>query len=271
MTKSITILLVLISQAICANAFYKDSIFRTTIRSTILNQERELIVHFPSGYDPLKKHPVLFVLDGSSQDQHISDKFDSLHIAGKVPQVIIIGIPNMTRDNRVFQLVPPFMLTDPEKPESPPGTADIFLEFMEKELVPYVEKNFNTSKIRLFAGNSRGGLLVMYSLIRKPDLFSGRFCFSTPMWRQNNLLVSKVDSFVMANKKIKSFLFVSVGEAETDDMKGGNWAMEKTLKEKAPSGLGWKFYYTPGAVHQNNAQLSAAIGIKEWGEYVRRK
>ena len=179
MTKPTTILLVLISQAIFANAFYKDSVFKTTIRSAILNQERELIVHFPGGYDPSKKYPVLFVLDGSSQDQHISDKFDSLHIAAKTPQVIIIGIPNMTRDNRVFQLVPPFMLTAPEKPESPPGTADIFLEFMEKELVPYAEKNFNTSKVRLFAGNSRGGLLVMYSLIRKPDLFSGRFCFST--------------------------------------------------------------------------------------------
>lgn len=271
MTKPITILLVLVSQAIFANAFYKDSIFKTTIRSTILNQERELIVHFPRDYDPSKEYPVLFVLDGSSQDQHISDKFDSLHISAKVPQVIIIGIPNMTRDNRVFQLVPPFMLTDPEKPESPTGTADVFLEFMEKELIPYVEKIFNTSKVRLFAGNSRGGLLVMYSLIRKPDLFTGRFCFSTPVWRQNNLLVSKVDSFLMANKKIKSFLYLSVGEAETDNMKGGNVVMEKTLKEKAPLGLAWKLYYTPGAVHQNNAQLSAAIGIREWGEYIKRK
>lgn len=271
MTKSTSILLLLILQSIFASAFYKDSIVKTTIRSAILNQERELIVHFPAGYNPSKKYPVLFVLDGSSQDQHISDKFDSLHIAEKVPQVIIIGIPNMTRDNRVFQLVPPFMTTDPEKPESPPGTADIFLEFIEKELVPYVEKNFNTSAVRLFAGNSRGGLLVMYSLIRKPDLFNARFCFSTPVWRQNNLLVSKVDSFLTANKRVKSFLYISVGEAETDDMKGGNMVMEKTLKAKAPSGLKWKLYYTPGAVHQNNAQLSAAIGIKEWGEYMKPK
>src|SRR5687768_9016700 len=96
-----------ISHSFLANAFYTDSVFKTTIQSKILTQERELIVHFPRSYDPKKKYPVMFVLDGSSQDQHIADSFDSLYVAAQVAQVIIIGIPNMSRDNRIFQLVPP--------------------------------------------------------------------------------------------------------------------------------------------------------------------
>lgn len=264
-----TLILFIISHSFLANAFYADSIFKTTIRSKILNQERELIIHFPRGYEPAKKYPVMYVLDGSSQDQHIADSFDSLHIAAKVPQVIIIGIPNMTRDNRIFQLVPPFMRTDPEKPESPVGTADTFLLFMESELIPYVEKTFNTSNVRLFAGNSRGGLLVMYSLIHKPGLFSARFCFSTPVWRQDNLLVSKLEDFLATNRSMKTFLYLSVGANETEDMRSGYAAMERTLKEKAPTGFAWHLTHTPNAVHQDNSKLSAPNGIGKWGEYMK--
>jgi predicted alpha/beta superfamily hydrolase len=139
---------------------------------------------------------------------------------------------------------------------------------MESELIPFVEKTFNTSNVRLFAGNSRGGLLVMYSLIQKPGLFSGRFCFSTPVWRQNNLLVSKLADFLATNRGIKTFLYMSVGANETDDMKGGYAAMDKTLKEKAPAGIAWHMVHTPSAVHQDNAKLSAPLGIRKWGEYM---
>ena len=75
------------------------------------------------------------------------------------------------------------------------GTADRFLEFMETKLVPFMAARYGASDTRLFAGNSRGGLLVMYSLIQKPDLSAGRICFSTPFWRENNLLVERVSAF----------------------------------------------------------------------------
>lgn len=153
-----------------------DSVVQLTYQSRILGQERELIIHLPSGYDPTKRYPVMYVLDGSSQDQPLADKFDSLFRQGLVPQTIVVGIPNMSGSNRTLQLVPPFMLTDQANPGSPKGTADRFLEFMETELVPFIASHFGASDTRLFAGNSRGGLLVMYSLIQKPDLFAGRFC-----------------------------------------------------------------------------------------------
>jgi predicted alpha/beta superfamily hydrolase len=41
------------------------------------------------------------------------------------------------------------------------GTADRFLEFMETKLVPFMAARYGASDTRLFAGNSRGGLLVM--------------------------------------------------------------------------------------------------------------
>ena len=160
--------------------FPPASVINVQIHSPLLGQDRDLIIHLPRGHGPSKQYPVIYVLDGSSQDQHIADTFDSLSALGLVPQTIVVGIPNISGANRILQLVPPFMLTDPAKPESPPGTGDTFLSFMEEELIPFMAEKYGASGLRSFAGNSRGGLLVLYSLIYKPDLFAARFCFSTP-------------------------------------------------------------------------------------------
>ena len=163
------------------------------------------------------------------------------------------------------------MLTDPDKPESPPGTANGFLDFMEQELIPFITEKYGASGLRLFAGNSRGGLLVMYSLIHKPDLFSGRFCFSTPLWRQNNLLVTKVSEFIASKKQINSFLYVSAGSNETENIKGGLDTLTLVLKQKAPTGFVWYTNFTPGADHQSNAKVSATDGILQWGSFVAKQ
>src|SRR6185436_1720958 len=100
-------------------------------------------------------------------------------------------------------------------------------------------EKYGASGLRCFAGNSRGGLLVMYSLIYKPDLFTGRFCFSTPLWRQNNLLVSKTSEFLVSKKGMNSFLYASAGANETENIKNGLDTLAQVLKQKAPAGLVW--------------------------------
>ena len=239
-------------------------------RSNILGQDRELIVHLPKGHDRSKQYPVLYVLDGSSQDQPLASTLDRLSAQGLVQQTIVVGIPNMSGTNRTFQLVPPFMRTDPANPDSPKGTGDQFLEFMEKELVPFIAREYGASATRLFAGNSRGGLLVMYSLVAKPDLFAGRFCFSTPLWRENNLLVERVSASLVARTTMKSFLYVSVGENETDDIKHGNDALAAVLDKQAPAGLVWYVERTPGVDHSLNAQTSGVSALTKWGAFAKR-
>ena len=241
----------------------------TTFQSSVLGQERELIIHLPTAYDSTKRYPVLYVLDGSSQDQPLADKLDSLSGQGLVPPTIVVGIPNMNGTNRTLQLVPPFMRTDPDKPDSPMGTADQFLEFMESELIPLIASRYGASDTRLFAGNSRGGLLVMYSLIRKPELFAGRFCFSAPFWREDNLLVKQVSAFLATTPSLKSFLYLSAGENETANIQGGLDAMALVLQSHAPSGLVWYAERTPGVDHQRNAAVSGWSALTKWGAYVR--
>lgn len=273
---SFTILLtalisIILFSYLTGNPTYSKSVIQTKLYSKILDEEREIIIHLPRDYDKNKKYMVMYVLDGSSQDKHIANKFDILATTGYVENAIIVGIPNVSGKGRQRDYTPPYMKMDIDEKDSPLGEGDNFLTFMEKELFPFIEKNYSVSENRTIAGNSRGGLLVMYSLFFKPDLFQGRFCFSPAIWRDDNLIVKKASEFLTKQDSLNSFLYISMGDQENNKMKKGFNEMTKTLKEKAVKQFVWHSEYTKNANHQNNAEISASVGIRKWTEYLKSK
>ena len=247
-----------------------DSVIETNLHSTIMNEDRRAIIHLPRNYskDTSRTYPVMYVLDGTSQDQHTADKIAVLSDAGLIPSAIVVGLPN-TRGNRERDQTPPYMRRDVNDANSPFGAADKFLAFIEKELIPVVEKNYRTSGYRTVSGNSRGGLFVLYSLMEKPDLFQARFCYSTPVWRFDNLMVNKMSDFLRSSSGSNSFLYLSVGDKETEQMIGGFNKLVETLKKNRKGRFRWVADYTPFAVHQDNARISTSKGLVEWGKYLK--
>jgi predicted alpha/beta superfamily hydrolase len=246
------------------------NIIQTIVHSTIMDEDRRAIIHLPRNYskDTAQKYPVMYVLDGTSQDDHTADKLTVLSDAGLAPATIVVGLPN-TRGNRERDQTPPFMRRNVDDEKSPYGAGDKFLSFIEKELIPFVDGNYRTSGYRTLSGNSRGGLFVLYSLLEKPDLFQARFCYSTPVWRFENLMVNKISQFLLASPRLKGFLYVSVGDKETDQMTGGFTKLVTVLKKNRKKQFRWTADFTPYAIHQDNALISTSKGLAEWGKYLR--
>jgi predicted alpha/beta superfamily hydrolase len=246
------------------------NIVKTNIHSTILGEDRSVIIHLPRNYskDTAQKHPVMYVLDGTSQDDHTADKITVLSDAGLVPAAIVVGLPN-TRGNRERDQTPPFMRRNVDDEKSPYGAGDKFLSFIEKELIPFIDSTYRTSGYRTLSGNSRGGLFVLYSLLEKPALFQARFCYSTPVWRFENLMVNKMSEFLLASSSLKGFLYLSVGDKETDKMIGGVTRLVDILKKNRKKQFRWVADYTSYAVHQDNALISTSKGLAEWGKYLK--
>lgn len=264
-----SVISILLFSYLTGDPTYPESVVQTTIHSKILNEKREVIIHLPINYDRKKKYPVIYVLDGSSQDKHLANKFDILSSAGYVPETIVVGIPNTSGKGRQRDYTPPYMKMDIDEKDSLLGEGDRFLSFMEKELFPFMEQNYSASKIRSLVGNSRGGLLVMYSLLYKPDVFKGRFCFSPAFWRDDNLIIKKLSVFLSKNENLNSFLYLSMGERENEKMKNAFMEMTKTLSKNENDQLIWYSELTKNADHQNNAEISASVGIGKWAEYLK--
>ena len=249
---------------------YEPKTIETSIHSTILGEDRRLIIHLPRNYgrDATQKYPVMYVLDGTSQDQHTTDKLTVLADAGLAPAAIVVGIPN-TRGNRERDQTPPFMRRDVNDPQSAFGAGDKFFSFIEKELIPYIDSKHQSSGYRTLTGNSRGGLFVWYVLMEKPNLFQAWFCYSAPVWRFENLMVNRVAEFLRRGSAINGFLYLSVGDKETEQMTGGFSKMLEALRNNRKKTFRWAADYTPFAVHQDNALISTSKGLAEWGKFLR--
>ena len=240
----------------------------SAIHSDILSEERSVIIHLPASYGSAvqKRYPVMYVLDGTSQDGPTADALAALSASGEAPEAIVVGIPN-TRGNRPRDQTPPFMRQDPDVAESKMGGGDQFLLFVEKELIPFIDKQYRTSTYRMISGNSRGGLLAFYSLLQKPDLFQARFCYSSPFHREDNLIVNRTKEYLARNDSVRSFLYMTVGSDETPRMKAGYESMKSLLQQQTYS-LVWFIEYTPSAVHSNNASLSIPGALKKWANHM---
>jgi predicted alpha/beta superfamily hydrolase len=246
-----------------------EGVVTVSLPSEILKETREVVITRPRNYSPQKEYPVLYVLDGSSA--HVRDAALALEVLaanGYAPETIVVGIPNPSMEARQRDLTPPYMLTDNDDTTSALGGGDMFLEFMQQELIPWVDSHYSTSACRLISGSSRGGLLELHSLITKPDLFHARFCYSTPFWRQDEVVLKKFDEYIAETDSLNTFLFFSAGEQETDNIRHGCNSLVERLKRNSPSGMEWNYQVTLNADHQSNSQHSVGRALGLWGKYV---
>ncbi len=231
--------------------------------SKILNEEREVIVHLPEGYDHNveQRYPVIYVLDGSSQDIHTANSAALMARIKVMPEVIVVGLPNTSGANRERDYTPPFMRNDIDEPNSPMGGGEAFLAFLKNEAIPLIEKTYRTAPYRMLVGHSRGGLFVAYSLVADSGLFHARFAHSPALWRDDALMVSKLTDFLVSTPNLHTFFYMSMGDQENDKMMAAYKNSIASLKMHSPEGLLWHADFTVGANHYSNPELATPVGL----------
>ena len=85
------------------------------------------------------------------------------------------------------------------------GGADQFLDFIETEVITYVEKNYRTANYRTLAGHSLGGLAVTQSFIRSPGKFNAYFFFSGSYTRNNGEHLKRFEQSLKQQKDSSAF------------------------------------------------------------------
>lgn len=193
-----------------------------SIYSEILGEEREIWVHVPrsarESTNPNKKYPVLYLLDGNTHFHSTTALVQHLARNKKIPEMIIVGIPNT---NRTLDLTPTPMSISRDGDVLPPGInggGENFTQFLQKELIPYVEKKYAATRYRTLIGHSFGGLLTVNTLINHPDIFDSYIAIDPSLWWDNRaLLKSSITVLEQKNFERKS-LFLAVANTMRDGM-----------------------------------------------------
>ncbi|KFF11551.1 esterase [Chryseobacterium soli] len=183
-----------------------------TLKSAILKEERTLNIYLPLGFDKAKSYPVIYLLDGSMNEDfiHVSGLVQFFNQMYAMPETIVVGIANVDR-KRDFTYHTD--LKDLQKDYPTTGHSDRFISFLEKELKPYVESHYKTTDTYIF-GQSLGGLLATEILLKKPEMFNNYFIISPSLWWDDQSLIKQAKQLLSKSPDMKKFVYVSVGKGE---------------------------------------------------------
>ncbi|HEX6575249.1 MAG TPA: alpha/beta hydrolase-fold protein [Gemmatimonadaceae bacterium] len=135
--------------------------------SRSLKQTRPVFVGLPRSFAKTQRaYPVLIVLDGEAQFPLAVSVASQLAALGHMPETIVIGIPNLDQyDGRVHDMTPPGLsVSGSSKNEG----GEQFLDFIEKELVPALAKQFRANGMIILEGHSSGGVIATYAAATRP-------------------------------------------------------------------------------------------------------
>jgi len=201
-----------------------------TIHSDILGEDRILNVYLPEDYDKTVKYPVIYLLDGSADEDFIHVvgivQFNTFSWINRMPKSIVIGIANT---NRKFNFTAPSTRTSDNKLVPKNGGSANFIGFIEKELQPYIEKTYQTNRSKTIIGQSLGGLLATEILFTKPQLFTQYIIISPSIWWKDGSLLKENPAVTGKAYQQPTAIYIGVGkEGSIDGSK--NHIMEEDAK-----------------------------------------
>jgi predicted alpha/beta superfamily hydrolase len=206
-----------------------------SIHSTIISEDYTLYVLRTAAYDTTNiQLPVLYMTDGDWNMTVAMNCFSMLRQDFNTREPLIVGIGYGKGKNQRFRDL------------NPESGGPAFLTFIEKEVMPFINKKYRTNNEKAIYGYSMGGMFTTYILFNRPDLFDMVF-IGAPGYNGSHLMPAAKQYF-NDHKDLKSKVFIGVGSFEKEVVRNINSFTDYLLSFKCP-GLIIRKDFTPGANH----------------------
>ncbi|WEK07461.1 MAG: alpha/beta hydrolase-fold protein [Candidatus Pseudomonas colombiensis] len=220
-------------------------------------REYRIMISLPEGEVPYTGgYPVIYLLDGNAY-------FPAFHAAKRAQDrlrasiIVAIGYPSDTPLDfvrRAFDLSPP---VPQERNEPPQGGQDLFLEFIEKRLMPKVSERFKVDQDqRSLVGHSFGGMFGVYALFTRPALFQHVVAVSPSLWWRDRYLMEPERAFSQRARSgqvdlTHRSLTLLMGERDMVQEIQDARALQLRLQDLSQYGLRSDFQVEPGEDHMS--------------------
>ena len=224
---------------------------KQTIQSKILDQDRIIFIYLPTDYyqDTSQKYPVHYVSDAPATSNLYYDLIRLNALMNDIPQSIVVGLSSDNR-NEHFNI-------NAKAPE--------YLEFIQSEVIPFMEKNYRTQDYKVFAGHSAGGDFVLYTYLNDPQLFNAYIAGSPGPIEQ--IIEYIKSSTVNLPTNDYRFLFTSIGSQDFTDTQSFK-LLESLMHEIADEQHEYHFKINQDENHLSNIAINFQKGFlnlyKDW-------
>ena len=252
------------------------------IASKILHENRTVYIHYPKtdSSNINKRFPVLYLMDGESHFDMLAQYTDYLSRwdVKVIPQMIVVGITNTKRTRDLTPTVS--IINYFGKPDTsavswmkPSGGNTEFLQFIQEELIPYVDANYKTQSYKIFAGHSFGGLASINCLLTQPAMFDAYVAVSPSFWWDREYVLKLTDRTLQKGTILSKKLFysdASEGISDSSTFHTNLLKFDSLLSVKKIKGLEHEYKYYPVETHMTepvSAYYDALRFIfKDWKE-----
>lgn len=167
------------------------------------------------------------------------------------------------------------------------GGGSVFLDFIEQELIPYVDRTYPTTSFRTYVGHSFGGLSVIHVLTTRSHLFDNYLAIDPSFWWDNMAYLETVDSLLSVQDYSNKGLFVGMANTMNggqnyatveDDTLATSAHIRSILKfskslEKKDNGLKFEWKYYPQENHRSVPLITEYDGLRflfDWYDFKAR-
>lgn len=213
-----TILVVL---ACLTYVFSNAQVTYEEISSSRLNAVRKLKIKLPKDYDSKadEKYPVIIVFDGDYLFEPVVGQVDFQTYFDNMPGSIVVGI--MQGENRFYD-----GYYDPAT-GLPTESGLRFHDFVSDELLPYLDKKYNTSKFRVAVGHDNMGNFINSYLFKEDLAFQAYVCISPDfIGSLNNFISKRLELF-----KNDIFYYLATSEKDIPQLRESILSTNEQIKE----------------------------------------
>lgn len=208
-------------------------ILSDTFAMKSLNRKRRIWLYLPSDYaTSSKSYPVLYAHDGQNLfdkktsfagEWGIDEALDSMYLKGDYG-AIVVGIDN-GGSQRLNEYSP---WTNAQYGG---GQGDQYVDFIVKELKPYIDQNYRTLSDpdnTGIMGSSMGGLISFYAGLKYPDVFGRVGALSSSYWFSS----SSYDYPKQKKPSSDSYIYMIAGDKEGGNQTGDMNKMYQILLQE---------------------------------------
>jgi predicted alpha/beta superfamily hydrolase len=247
--------------------------FTDSISSSVFGNKMAVNIYLPDGYSPdsAATYPVIYLLDGAVDEDfiHIAGlvQFSSFSWVNYLQPSILVGIVSTDRKRDLtFKPSPDFVLPEWLNGYSDAyknaGGSENFIAYIEKDLQPYIEKNYKTNGTKTLIGQSLAGLFATELLLKKPTLFQNYIIMSPSLWWDNESLLKQAPDLLSNLPQTPVKIYLAVGDEGKEMVTDAN-NLGKAIKKSNRKNLILTYEYLPNEDH--GTILHQAVGNAfEW-------
>ncbi|MCW8985095.1 MAG: alpha/beta hydrolase-fold protein [Thermoanaerobaculales bacterium] len=189
---------------------------RRVLASRFVDEEFKIHVYLPRNYpEEGRRYPVIYLLDSEYSFGCVSYVVRRLIKGREIPPAIVVGVsyevPYEDFYRRRQRDYTPSAAHLEEFPAAGHGPA--FFQFIEKELIPFVDATYATEPDdRTLVGLSFSGLFSTWVLFNHPEIINRYVIISPSLWWDNGVSFRYEEAYAKNHQSLRARVYLIAGE-----------------------------------------------------------